>query len=99
MGDFELDTRVEGSEGEYRANISQDWEVWGPNGGYVAAVAMRAAGQEAAIKRPVAFSAHFLGRARFEQVELEEQVELAPEHAVSHATATSQHTQRCIDRA
>ena len=71
MGDFEVDTRVEGSNGRYRANISQDWEVWGPNGGYVAAIALRAAGQEAKIARPATFACHFLGRARFEPVELE----------------------------
>lgn len=71
MGDLEVDTRLEGENGRYRANISQDWEVWGPNGGYVATIALRAAGQEAAFKRPVAFSCHFLGRARFEPVEME----------------------------
>ncbi len=71
MGDFEVDTRVEGSNGRYRANISQDWEVWGPNGGYVAAIALRAAGQEAKIARPATFACHFLGRARFEAVDLE----------------------------
>ena len=45
MGDFDIDTRVEGSGGRYRANISREWEIWGPNGGYVAAIALRAAGR------------------------------------------------------
>ena len=44
MGDFEADTRLEGENGRYRASISRDWEIWGPNGGYVAAIALRAAG-------------------------------------------------------
>jgi hypothetical protein len=52
MGDFEVDTRVEGSGGKYRADLSADWEIWGPNGGYVAAIALRAAGCEAEIPRP-----------------------------------------------
>ena len=71
MGDFEVDTRVEGSGGRYRANISRDWEIWGPNGGYVAAIALRAAGREASIARPASFSGHFLGRAEFAPVDLD----------------------------
>jgi len=42
MGDFERETRVEGGGGRYRAALSQDWEIWGPNGGYLAAIALRA---------------------------------------------------------
>lgn len=71
MGDLEVDTRVEGENGRYRGCISRDWEIWGPNGGYVAAIALRAASREAAIKRPASFSGHFLGVARFEPVDLE----------------------------
>jgi acyl-CoA thioesterase len=71
MGDFSLDTRVEGEGGRYRAVLSEEWRVWGPNGGYVAAIALRAAGAEARIQRPVAFAAHFLSIARFEPVEIE----------------------------
>jgi acyl-CoA thioesterase-2 len=71
MGDFEVDTRVEGEKGRYRAEVSKEWEVWGPNGGYVAAIALRAAGAEAGIDRPATFSGHFLGRAEFAEVQLE----------------------------
>ncbi|MFI5215624.1 MAG: acyl-CoA thioesterase [Candidatus Limnocylindria bacterium] len=71
MGDFSLDTRVEGEGGRYRATLSEDWRIWGPNGGYVAAIALRAAGAEARIPRPVAFAAHFISIARFEPVEIE----------------------------
>jgi acyl-CoA thioesterase II len=60
MGDFELDTRIEGDNGMYRATISPDWRAWGPAGGYVAAIALRAAGMEARIKRPASFSGHFI---------------------------------------
>ena len=71
MGDFDADTRLEGADGRYRITLSRDWEIWGPNGGYLAAIALRAAGMEAAIKRPASVSCHFLSIARFEEVELE----------------------------
>ena len=71
MGDFEVDTRVQGADGRYHATLSEDWRVWGPNGGYVAAIALRAAGMEARIKRPASFSGHYLRVANFGPVELE----------------------------
>ena len=67
MGDLEIDTRVEGGDGRYRALVSRDWEIWGPNGGYVAAIALRAGGREAAIERPASFACHFLSVARLTQ--------------------------------
>ena len=70
MGDFEVDTRLEGADGRYRAELSKDWEIWGPNGGYVAAIALRAAGREARIPRPASFAGHFLSIARFESVDV-----------------------------
>jgi len=77
MGDFEIDTRVArlspSDEGSvlFRAALSRDWEIWGPNGGYVAAIALRAAGQVAKIPRPASFSCHYLSVGKFEEVELE----------------------------
>lgn len=71
MGDFERDTRVMGSDGRYQIDLSSDWDIWGPNGGYLAAVALRAVGAEAQIRRPATFSAHYLSVARFATVDLE----------------------------
>lgn len=71
MGDFERDTRLEGGDGHYTATLSRDWEIWGPNGGYLASIALRAAGAEAQIPRPVSFSGHFLRSARFESVNVD----------------------------
>lgn len=74
MGDFSVDTKVEpvaGAPGRYMAHVSRDWEIWGPNGGYLAAIALRAAGAEAKIQRPASFSCHFLRVARFEPVEID----------------------------
>ncbi len=42
MGDLARDTAVQGGAGSYGAVLSRDWEIWGPMGGYVAAVALRA---------------------------------------------------------
>jgi acyl-CoA thioesterase-2 len=70
VGDFEADTRPEGGDGRYRATLCEDWRIWGPNGGYLAAIALRAAGREAAIDRPASFHCHFVSIARFEEVTL-----------------------------
>ena len=72
MGDLAVDTAVEGSDGRYTANVSRDWEIWGPNGGYIAAIALRAAGAYSRFDRPVTLVGHFLGVADFDApVELE----------------------------
>ena len=52
MADFVADTAVRGGGGRYQAALSADWEVWGPLGGYVAAIALRAIGTECPGMRP-----------------------------------------------
>jgi acyl-CoA thioesterase-2 len=74
VGDFAADTEVVGSEGRYRATLSSDWEIWGPNGGYVASIALRAAGAESRFARPVSFSGQFLSVAKFEDVDIDVEV-------------------------
>jgi acyl-CoA thioesterase len=49
--DLEQATHVDGRSGRYQARLSEDWEIWGPNGGYLAAIALRAAGEVSEIKR------------------------------------------------
>ena len=71
MGDFAVDTAVEGCDGRYRATLSRDWEIWGPNGGYVAAIALRAAGAATSLPRPASFAGHFLAVAEFAEVDLQ----------------------------
>ena len=74
MGDFEADTRLEAVDreaGHFRARLSRDWEIWGPNGGYVAAIALRAAGLAARIPRPASLCGHFLRVADFAPVDVE----------------------------
>ena len=71
MGDFELDTRLERvAEDRFRATLSRDWEIWGPNGGYVASIALRAAGQVAKVQRPASFSGHFVSVGQFDTIDV-----------------------------
>ena len=72
MGDLGADTAIERvGDGRYRASLSKEWEIWGPMGGYVAAVALRAAGAHAGIGRPASFFCHFLSVAAFDDVDVE----------------------------
>lgn len=68
MGDLGIDTAVEGSGGHYTATVSRDWEIWGPNGGYIAAIALRAAGAYSRFDRPVSMVSNFLGVADFDSI-------------------------------
>jgi acyl-CoA thioesterase len=69
--DLEHATQVEAQSGGYVANLSKDWEIWGPNGGYLAAIALRAAGAVAQIQRPASFYCHFLSSPAFDVVQMD----------------------------
>ncbi len=71
MGNFLTDTELTGGNGRYRVMISPDWQVWGPLGGYVAAIALRAIGLETPLRRPASISCQFLAMAAFEEAEVE----------------------------
>src|SRR5690606_1049597 len=73
MSDLLADTRVEpvaGEPGCWRATLSPDWAVWGPNGGYLATIALRAAMAASRLPRPASFHCHFLATGAFAPVEL-----------------------------
>jgi len=70
MGALDLDSAVTGDGGRFTANISRDWEIWGPNGGFLAVLALRAAGAHTDLCRPASFNCHFLGVADFAPVDL-----------------------------
>lgn len=53
-------------EGRYQAELSRDWEIWGPMGGYIASFALCAAGAESRFDRPVSFFCQYLGVAGFD---------------------------------
>lgn len=67
MTDFAVDTTLEGANGRFGGALSRDWEVWGPFGGYVAALALRAIGNSTELRRPASIAVHFLSPASFDQ--------------------------------
>lgn len=72
MGDFAQDTTMAAvGPGRYRGALSPDWEIWGPAGGYVAALALSAAACESTVGVPASFTCHFLGVGAFDEVEAE----------------------------
>lgn len=90
MGDLAKDTHVEGGDGRYTATFDDDWNIWGPCGGYVAAVAMRAVGAHTGLKRPASFSCHFLGVGAFREVSIDVRTLRATKRAESVAVTMSQ---------
>ena len=88
--DLERATRLDGDDGRYAAALSDDWEIWGPNGGYLAAIALRAAGKVAHIQRPVSLYCHFLSSPAFEAVQLEVNVLKRGRRAESFAVEMTQ---------
>ena len=92
MGDLARDTTVEAADGagRYTARLSRDWEIWGPMGGYVAAIALRAAGAESPFARPASLQCHYLGVAAFDEVQLEVVPLRAGRQAASHRVSMRQ---------
>lgn len=77
MGDLGVQTAVTtlgdpdgAAPRRFTAMVHEDWEIWGPEGGYVAAIALRAAGAASPFARPASFYCHYLSVADFEPVEL-----------------------------
>jgi acyl-CoA thioesterase-2 len=92
-GDLATDTAVRAVDeaaGRYEADISQAWEIWGPMGGYVAGVALRAAGAASPFARPASFSCHYLGVAAFGPVDIAVAPLRAGRQAASHRVSITQ---------
>jgi acyl-CoA thioesterase len=90
MGDLGKDSAVRGADGHYTATLSRDWEIWGPQGGYVAAVALRAAGAHSRFSRPASIVGHFLGVADFRDVDIVTVTKRAASRAESIAVSMTQ---------
>jgi acyl-CoA thioesterase-2 len=88
--DLDHATRVEAKNGGYVARLSKDWEIWGPNGGYLATIALRAAGMVAQIRRPASFYCHFLSSPAFDAVSLNVNVLKQGRRAESFAVEMTQ---------
>jgi len=68
-----LDTEVatiDKERGRYRAHLAERWETWGPNGGYLASVALRAAGATTTLSHPATLSCLFLAAGRLDAVDV-----------------------------
>ncbi|MGH9016929.1 MAG: acyl-CoA thioesterase, partial [Acidimicrobiales bacterium] len=98
VGDLGQDTAVRATgEGRFEATLSQEWEIWGPMGGYVASCALRAAGAAGSHPRPVAFSCHYLGAARFGTVDLRVETRKGGRSASAQRVELSQEGRPILD--
>lgn len=75
--DLKSATELDGTDGQFTIELSDRWRLWGPSGGYLSAIALRAAGEISQLARPVSFYCHFLKSPRFETVEVVAQMERA----------------------
>lgn len=67
---LQTDTAIAIDGERLTATLDKDWNIWGPNGGYVASVALRAAGALAPEgHRPASISVQYLSVAEFEAVD------------------------------
>src|ERR1700677_3896477 len=68
VGNFATETVVVPvGTGRYVGQISGAWEIWGPYGGYLASLALRAAGLDSPFTRPASFFCHYLRPARVDE--------------------------------
>jgi acyl-CoA thioesterase II len=98
MGDLSVDTALEPlGDGRFSARLSRDWEIWGPMGGYVAAIALRAAGATNPFDRPATFYCHYLGVADFDTVDLEVTTLRSARTAISQRVSMRQGERAILD--
>jgi acyl-CoA thioesterase len=72
METLEQQTAVEQTApGKYRGNVSEQWKLWTPVGGYLATIALRTAQSASTMSRPVSMTCHYLREASFGPVDLE----------------------------
>jgi len=70
MRSFADDTAVDGREGTFRATLHEGWNVWGPFGGYRAAVMLRALAAASRQPRPATFACAFFSTGKNGPVEI-----------------------------
>jgi acyl-CoA thioesterase II len=94
---FETDTCVSDRLDGLVATVSSDWEIWGPNGGYLSAIALRAAATRApAGHRPASLSVQYLARGRFGDARLEVETLREARTAACYAVTMRQSEQRTL---
>lgn len=70
MGNLADDIVVKGADGRYQAEVTAEWDFWGPNGGYVAALGLRAVQAHSVLPRLASMSTHFLSAARHGPIDI-----------------------------
>ncbi|HEX6487313.1 MAG TPA: thioesterase family protein [Candidatus Dormibacteraeota bacterium] len=70
MADLDNDTALAGADGTYRAAITEDWRLLAPSGGFLSALALRAAVTASQFKQPVTYYCHYLNPAEEGEVDL-----------------------------
>jgi len=71
IDDFEVATRLQKIEpGRWQGSLREDWGLWGPAGGHVTALALRAAGEATIQARPISMTCHFLRVGSFDPVDI-----------------------------
>ena len=90
MGDLLSDLTLDGGPGRYTGTVSPDWVVYTPNGGFLASLALRAAGLEAPDHRPRAFSCHYLTVPQLGRVDIDVDVRRAGRRARSVRVSMTQ---------
>ncbi len=98
MGDLEVDTRVHGGDGHYTASPHEGWRIWGPMGGYVASIALRAAAAEVVGGLlPASFTCQFFAPAEFRPVDLEVSVRRATRRTAALSVVMTQDDRPILD--
>jgi acyl-CoA thioesterase II len=95
--DLGADSAVSGGDGRYTATLAEGWDIWGPQGGYVGTVALRAAGAESSFPLPASFACHYLRAAAAGPVEIAVQSLRAARRAESLRVTLMQNGERILE--
>jgi acyl-CoA thioesterase len=68
--DLDTATRLDGAGGDFGIELRDDWQLWGPSGGYLSAIALRASGAISELERPASFYCHFVRAPKFGPAEV-----------------------------
>lgn len=69
--DFEQATRLAPlGEGHWSVDLPEAWGLWSPAGGYITALALRAAGEVSSLPRPASMTCHFLRMGKYAPAEV-----------------------------
>ncbi|HET6166573.1 MAG TPA: thioesterase family protein [Marmoricola sp.] len=98
MGDLAADTAVRPTGSTtFAVTLDPSWEIWGPQGGYVAACALRAAGAASRHAFPVSLSCHYLGVASWGEAELRVATRKEGRSAAAYRVEMTQHGRPILD--